>query len=716
MPTAPDPRPPGRGTIFRDDFGVPHLWADTVDDLAYVQGWEAAYERAWQLEYGRLRAEGRTAALLGSAAVEWDVFARRARIVDTARRAYDRLDARTRSWCAAYVEGVNDALPLGAADSAEFAALGATPGRWSSWSPLAVFAGIHILFGTCQYKLWRAHVAATLGAEFIDLFDVDGGPEGGSNAYAVTGPRSPTGLPLVAGDPHRYLEAPNAYQQVRLACPAFDVVGLAFPGVPGIAHFGHAGAVAWATTNAMADYQDLYLERLGSDPETGPWVAGPRGREPVERRFERIEVRDGEAVRVEAVETARGPVVLELADGRCYSLRTPSRVTSSLGFGALLPLLHARDVDDVTAAMTGWVEPVNALVIADATGRLREQVVGLVPERSPANRVLPADGADPAATWTGDYGRPGGRDGELVVNGNDAASGAGLGYDYAAPQRAARIRYLVERGAAFDAAGLAAVSLDTDQPAAGTLRMLLSDPSLAARLGPAAAEVRDRLLGWDGRADAASSEAALFAAWRSAFVRWLLDQPALAPLTAASGLPDLFARWVEPVARAGAAWERLAGAADRLRLDVRSGTALALDQVAGAPPTAWGDTHRYRPLHPLAGRPGAPEVPAAALSGDYGCVLAARSQPGVTDACTFGPVARYLWDLTDRDRSRWVVPLGSSARSSSPHRTDQLDRWAGGETIPIVTAWQRLRLDRVLPPATARPAVPTDRPDPESDR
>ncbi|MEU7738828.1 penicillin acylase family protein, partial [Streptomyces griseus] len=29
------------------------------------------------------------------------------------------------------------------------------------------------------------------------------------------------------------------YQQIRLACPEFDVVGLAVPGVPGIAHFGH---------------------------------------------------------------------------------------------------------------------------------------------------------------------------------------------------------------------------------------------------------------------------------------------------------------------------------------------------------------------------------------------------------------------------------------------------------------------------------------------
>jgi penicillin amidase len=77
-------------------------------------------------------------------------------------------------------------------------------------------------------------------------------------------------------------------------------------------------------------------------------------------------------------------------------------------------------------------------------------------------------------------------------------------------------------------------------------------------------------------------------------------------------------------------------------------------------------------------------------------VLATRSYPGLTDACSFGPVARYVWDLADRNRSRWVVPIGASARSGSPHRVDQLAAWARGQTIPVVTGWDRLRLDRTL--------------------
>ena len=32
--------------------------------------------------------------------------------------------------------------------------------------------------------------------------------------------------------------------------------------MPGVSHFAHAGEVAWGITNAMADYQDVYIEQL----------------------------------------------------------------------------------------------------------------------------------------------------------------------------------------------------------------------------------------------------------------------------------------------------------------------------------------------------------------------------------------------------------------------------------------------------------------------
>ena len=92
----------------------------------------------------------------------------------------------------------------------------------------------------------------------------DGPQSSGSNAWAVGGARTASGSPLIGGDPHRVLESPGVYLQVRLACEdpddPFDVAGFTFPGVPGVQHFAHAGDVAWAITNALADYQDVFEE------------------------------------------------------------------------------------------------------------------------------------------------------------------------------------------------------------------------------------------------------------------------------------------------------------------------------------------------------------------------------------------------------------------------------------------------------------------------
>ena len=89
------------------------------------------------------------------------------------------------------------------------------------------------------------------------------------------------------------IELPSVYQQVRLACPEFDVVGLAFPGVPGVQHFGHAGGVAWAVTNAMADYQDLYVEQIRRSPDDRVEVRYRAGWEPAQAHTETIAVRGG---------------------------------------------------------------------------------------------------------------------------------------------------------------------------------------------------------------------------------------------------------------------------------------------------------------------------------------------------------------------------------------------------------------------------------------
>ncbi|MEU5227401.1 penicillin acylase family protein, partial [Streptomyces toyocaensis] len=118
------------GEIFRDPWGIPHLRADSANELARTQGRVTALDRAWQLEVERHRAQGTSASFLGPEALSWDRFARRARLADTARRCFaelERRDPETAAWVRAYVAGVNEELT-------SLRASGARAGSWTDAS------------------------------------------------------------------------------------------------------------------------------------------------------------------------------------------------------------------------------------------------------------------------------------------------------------------------------------------------------------------------------------------------------------------------------------------------------------------------------------------------------------------------------------------------------------------------------------------------------
>ncbi|MEU2199825.1 penicillin acylase family protein [Isoptericola sp. NPDC019482] len=720
--------------LFRDDLGVPHVRAGSEADLAYGQGYVTALDRGWQLEVDRWHGEGRLAARVGPAGLEWDRFAVGVRLADTTRRVWEALAGPERAWLAAYADGVRDGLDAGGRDTPERAELARAFGGaplpddepWRPWTPVGTFLVHHVLFSGFPHLLWREHVARTLGPTLGDAAvgwwgardGGAGGPSSGSNAWALHGSRTASGAPLLAGDPHRLLELPGVYQQVRLARPGRDVLGLAFPGVPGVLHFGHAetpvGAVAWGVTNAMAHHAALYAE--GVD-------AAAAGARVVAQGSEAVPVRGGDTVVVRWAETPRGPLVTDR-----HSLRWPVRVTADAGVAAWRALQQARTARDVAAAFAGWVDPVDRVLTADSTGEVLRLTAGLVPDVPPSGRVVPATRRD----------EPGWRrlptpavvtDVAVDANHRPALPEHDLGHAYA-PHRADRVCALL-------------ADRPTDGESAETQDRVLADTrdggaaELVAWLGPApVAEAAvtaaawgepvatpgtaDRLRAWAAAGapmDADSADAALFARWRHGLTRRVAADPALEPLHEAHGLPAVFAPWLDVVARVGDALAAIlaSGVVDGRRLAAEALADLDADldsdldtDRAGARET-WGDLHRLAPLHALELVPGAtaPAVPAAharPLGGSGDAVRCTAGVHGGTHAVLHGSVARWVWDLGDRRRSRWGVPFGTSGDPRSPHFADQHPAWADARTVPIETDWARLRPES-LP--TRRP--PEDR-------
>jgi penicillin amidase len=405
----------------------------------------------------------------------------------------------------------------------------------------------------------------------------------------------------------------------------------------------------------------------------GPVVTG------LEAEMERA-VADGEVSPRGADETAR-PHWTGRARPAAYSLRTPTQVEEDLGFGAFLPLLRSRTVADVEEALSRWVEPVNSALVADDAGRIRHLVVGRVPERDAIGAVLPVAAWDPRHVWRGYRSGPARDVPDVMVSANDRRSGGGLGVEYATSFRADRIRSLLESGERLTADHCAAIHVDTLNGQADLMRELVGSADVAGE----AAAVRSELLAWDGRSDAGSTGAALFAAWRTALVHWLSEHPRLAVLHEPSGHSRLFAAWTDVVTQIGAGWHSMARLGPDHGIDVSEGVRVALERVAAQSDslTSWGERHWLDPVRALDVSGGAPAVPRDPVGGDKGCVLAAASAPGVTDHCYGGPVARYVWDLGDRDASRWVVPFGASGDARDPHFADQTRAWLAGDLHPV---------------------------------
>ncbi len=580
-------------------MSVLRVRAGSVEALAHAQGRATAGVLADRLEEDLAHVEATT----GTA---WDAFWRRTRLVGVAERSYEALDEETRGFLAAYGDGVRPELP-----------------GWRPWTPLAVLAMHHVLFGSLGHHLWRRHVARTLGPDAVRHLAQEVPALSGSNAWAVGGDRTASGRPMIGADPHRIVTVPGVYQRVHLVATDedVDVVGLTFPGIPGVQHFGHTGTVAWAITNAMADVQDLV--------EVGVEVGGL---------------------------SADGPVVLSSDDGVSLALRTAPFLTDDLGLGALLPLLRARTVPDVDAALDRWVDPVNDVLVADRDGAVLHRVAGRVPWRD-------ADGA-----WTGwqvPFRREVGSDEHVVVaNHRQGEHSRRVSGEFAPAHRALRLQQLLAGRDGLTVEDGAALHADTLLLPAGAWQRRVAKLALDDDVDPSVAVLRERVIAWDGRMDADSVDAGLFAAVRSATIRTLAADPVLAPLavpSAESGV--LFAPWLHLEPRLVLAVDRWLDEDDvPLDLDLDGALLSALHEVAPSldAPVAWGDTHTFAPLC-------ADPVP---LSGDDGCVLSTASLVGVDDRVWRGPVARLVWCLDDRAASRWTVP-------------DELDVWASGSTSPL---------------------------------
>ena len=421
--------------VYRDGYGIPHIKAATERDAFFAQGFVTAQDRLWHMEYDRRRGMGRWAEVVGPQALEQDKLMRRFRLEASARADYGAVSERTRKMFDAYAEGVNALIATTESLPVEYHIAGISPEPWQPWDGLVAYKVRHILMGVFESKIWRAQAVQKLGPEKAASLipgyepgqlvilppgeDYDGPlgncleelrdgaaalsymAAGGSNSWVLSGSRTASGKPILAGDSHRALDTPNVYYQNHVTCPEFDVVGLSFPGVPGFPHFGHNAWVSWCVTHLGADYQDLYIERFKSDdPEyylyRGQWLR-------VETHRETIKVRGEDDVAITVPVTRHGPVISGSPEkGSGVAFKYTATEGPSDWPDSLWKMLLAQDSNQLIESMRQWVDPCNNFVIADVHGNIGYLSRGRIPVRSVANAWLPVPGWTGEHEWQGD--------------------------------------------------------------------------------------------------------------------------------------------------------------------------------------------------------------------------------------------------------------------------------------------------------------------------
>lgn len=698
--------------VRRDRWGVPHIYAETQDDLFFAQGFVAAQDRLWQIDMWRRIGEGRLSEVLGPDYLARDRFARLLTYRGDMAAEWRSYAPDTKAIVQAFVRGLNAAVSQARQrPPIEYTLLGFRPEPFADDVPLQRMAALSMT-SNASTEIERAVIVSLLGTARADaLFPLDparaidpvpgldlrdistaslsamyeayGGVRyprlDGSNNWVIHGSRTRSGKPILANDPHRSVTLPSLRYLTHLVGPGWNVIGAGEPGVPGVAA-GHNERVGFGFTIVGMDQQDVYVVELGACPE----ARGRRcyrttsGWRPLRTIVDTIPVK-GERARVVTLEfTQHGPLVSEDSAGRGFVIRFVGSEPGTAGYLAQLSINRATDWTSFTEAAYRWRLPTENLIYADVDGNIGWIAAGLMPVRSWSG-MLPVPG-DGSHEWQGflpfdqlpsSFNPPEG----FIATANHNILPPGydkpLAYEWADPSRARRIEEVLRGRRDFTREDSEQLQHDaTSLPARELVPLLLRAGRTASVRGPA----WDAMVAWDHVMRQEGPAPLLFAAWLDSLSTRLFEQET-APHTAqlrAAGVSSLempvllrLARDPSRAATLVQSFEAAVGA-----LQARFGSSIAAWD--------WGSVHVAPFRHPLAD---AFNLPDATRGGH---ATTPYMTAGANLRQNHGASFREVLDLADWDNSTVTSVPGQSGQPGSAYYGNLLPLWERGEYFPLV--------------------------------
>jgi penicillin amidase len=647
--------------IIVDRWGVPHIYASSQEDAFFVQGFNVARDRLWQIDLWRKRGLGELSDVLGPEYVEQDRAARLFLYRGDMKKEWKAYGPETQKIVTSFVNGINAYVEKAWENPElipeEFRILGYKPSKWSPEDVVRIRS--HGLTRNVKNEVARARTISQFGndieairqrlepewemqiPEGVDYDDIpkdilkvyDLATQGvvfdqaaktlkrtslvedlhqqaniGSNNWVVSGSRTETGRPILANDPHRSLSLPSLRYIAHLSAPGMDVIGAGEPILPGIS-IGHNGKIAFGLTIFAIDQEDLYVYKTNPKNPSEYWYKGKWV--PMEVVKEAIPVKGGQKQEVALEFTKHGPVIYkDAAKNKAYAVRAAWLEPGMAPYLGSSSYMTATNWKEFSKAMNQWGSPSENQVYADIENNIGWKPGGLTPVRKNWDGLLPVPG-DGSYEWEGFLNQE-----KLPSEHNPSRGYIGtanqmnlpddydsgkykIGFEWATPFRFNRVDEVLGKD---DKVSLQdALRLQTDYQSEPAMRV----KPLLAKLQPANEKQKQALelmKNWDGQLSADSAAAALFEVWYQQHVRPAMVEklvPAEAKPLIGAGDPVVILNLVEkPDKRLG---DNPTQVRDELLVSTLDEAIQHIEKLLGPDMTKWkwGDLHHAELKHPL---------------------------------------------------------------------------------------------------------------------
>ncbi|HSO73822.1 MAG TPA: penicillin acylase family protein [Blastocatellia bacterium] len=402
-------------TIYRDTYGVPHIYGPTDASCVFGYIYAQAEDNFWQIEDTFIRSLGRASEVYGDRTLADDMLNRALEIPRLAKAEYERVTGRERELNEAIVEGLNYFLARNPQ---------VKPRLITKFEPWHTFATTRFLvyqqfiYGKSGLKVDEiktavqtldpsgAAAASTIGAllniPLNGLDEPESEPIVGSNMWAVTPSKSVSGHAMLFINPHQPFFGPGQWYEGHVhSDEGWNLSGASFFGSPHPT-IGHNEHLGWSHTVNDPDIVDVFIEKFDQPKNPLSYRYGETYRTATEWT-DTIGVKTAKGVEPRSFKfrkTHHGPIVA-VREGNPLSIKLAKLEDGGSGYQRYL-MGKAKSLAEFKAAVSGGAVPMFNVMYADRDGNIFYAYNGAVPRRSTKfDWSKPVDGSDPATEWQG---------------------------------------------------------------------------------------------------------------------------------------------------------------------------------------------------------------------------------------------------------------------------------------------------------------------------